>query len=199
MMRGRGRPTPRPGPPKLPVNRQIRAREIRLIGGEGEQLGTMPTQQALQLAREQELDLVMVAPNSEPPVCRLLDYGKYKYEQIKKDKKAHKGQKGLLREVRLRPKIEEHDLQAKIKKTRELLEEGNKVKITVRFRGREIVYPELGWQVLKRVAEALKDEAVASSQPSKDARNIALTLAPVSSKKHHEEKHDAKTEDSQGS
>ena len=159
----------------------------------------MPTQKALQLAREQELDLVMVAPNSEPPVCRLLDYGKYKYEQIKKDKKAHKGQKGLLREVRLRPKIEEHDLQAKIKKTRELLEEGNKVKITVRFRGREIVYPELGWQVLKRVAEALKDEAVASSQPSKDARNIALTLAPVSAKKHHEEKHDAKTEDSQGS
>ena len=199
MMRGRGRPSPRPGPPKLPVNRQIRVREVRVIGEEGEQLGTMPTLRALQIAREHELDLVMVAPNAEPPVCRLLDYGKYKYEQIKKEKKIHKGQKGLLREVRLRPKIEEHDLQAKIKKTRELLEEGNKVKITVRFRGREIVYPELGWQVLKRVAEALKDEAVASSQPSKDARSIALTLAPVPSRKRQEAKQDAETQDTQGS
>ncbi|MCK9356529.1 MAG: translation initiation factor IF-3 [Dehalococcoidia bacterium] len=185
----------------LPVNRQIRAREVRVITEEGEQLGTMPVPKALQLAQERELDLVMVAPNVVPPVCRLLDYGKYKYEQIKKDKRVNKGQKGLLREVRLRPKIEEHDLQDKIRKTRELLAEGNKVKITVRFRGREIVYPELGWQVLKRVAEALKDEAVASSQPSKDARNIALTLAPTPTavKKTQEAKQDAKAEDTQGS
>ena len=135
----------------LPVNRQIRAREVRVIADDGEQLGTMPVPKALQLAQERELDLVMVAPNVVPPVCRLLDYGKYKYEQIKKDKRVNKGQKGLLREVRLRPKIEEHDLQDKIRKTRELLAEGNKVKITVRFRGREIVYTEIGWQVLKRV------------------------------------------------
>ena len=188
-------------PPKLmPVNHQIRAREVRVIDEEGEQLGTLPTSKALQMARERELDLLMVAPNSQPPVCRLVDYGKYKYEQIKKDKKVRKGQKGLLREVRLRPKIEEHDLQAKITKTRELLAEGNKVKITVRFRGREIVYPELGWQVLKRVAEALKDEAVASSQPSKDARNIALTLAPLAPKKTQEdETQDAQVEDTQRS
>lgn len=172
---------------------------MSVIGGEGEQVGTLAIAAALQMAREEDLDLVMVDPNSEPPVCRLLDYGKYRYEQIKKDKKGHKGQKGLLREVRLRPKIEEHDLLSKIKKTRELLAEGNKVKISVRFRGREIVYPELGWQVLKRVAEALKDEALPSSQPTKDARNIALTLAPISGKKPQEAKQDAQAEDTQGS
>ena len=138
MMKGR-RSHGAPPPKLMPVNHQIRAREVRVIDEEGEQLGTLPTSKALQMARERELDLLMVAPNSQPPVCRLVDYGKYKYEQIKKDKKVRKTQKGLLREVRLRPKIEEHDLQAKIKKTRELLEEGNKVKITVRFRGREIV------------------------------------------------------------
>lgn len=199
MMKGR-RSHGAPPPKLMPVNHQIRAREVRVIDEEGEQLGTLPTSKALQMARERELDLLMVAPNSQPPVCRLVDYGKYKYEQIKKDKKVRKGQKGLLREVRLRPKIEEHDLQAKITKTRELLAEGNKVKITVRFRGREIVYPELGWQVLKRVAEALKDEAVASSQPSKDARNIALTLAPLAPKKTQEdETQDAQVEDTQGS
>jgi len=199
MMKGR-RSHGAPPPKLMPVNHQIRAREVRVIDENGEQLGTLPTSKALQVARERELDLLMVAPNSQPPVCRLVDYGKYKYEQVKKDKKVRKGQKGLLREVRLRPKIEEHDLQAKINKTRELLEEGNKVKITVRFRGREIVYPELGWQVLKRVAEALKDEAVASSQPSKDARNIALTLAPLAPKKGQEdEQEDAKVEDTQGS
>jgi len=199
MMKGR-RSHGAPPPKLMPVNHQIRAREVRVIDENGEQLGTLPTSKALQVARERELDLLMVAPNSQPPVCRLVDYGKYKYEQVKKDKKVRKGQKGLLREVRLRPKIEEHDLQAKINKTRELLEEGNKVKITVRFRGREIVYPEMGWQVLKRVAEALKDEAVASSQPSKDARNIALTLAPIAPKKAQEDgKTDAEVEDTQGS
>jgi translation initiation factor IF-3 len=198
-MRGKPRGPIRPAVRPLPVNRQIRAREVRVIGEEGEQLGTLPIAKALQLAQEQELDLVMVAPNAVPPVCRLTDYGKFRYEQLKKDKQGRKAQKGLLREVRLRPKIEEHDLQDKIRKTKELLADGNKVKISVRFRGREIVYPELGWQVLKRVAEALKDDAVATSQPSKDARNIALTLAPVAGKKPQEANHDAQAKDSQGS
>ena len=199
MMKGR-RSHGAPPPKLMPVNHQIRAREVRVIDENGEQVGTLLTSKALQMARERELDLLMVAPNSQPPVCRLVDYGKYKYEQLKKDKKVRKGQMGLLREVRLRPKIEDHDLQAKIAKTRELLAEGNKVKITVRFRGREIVYPELGWQVLKRVAEALKDEAVATSQPSKDARNIALTLAPVAAKRTQEDDTEhAQVEDTQGS
>ncbi len=200
MMKSRSHASTRPTTRRLPVNRQIRASEVRVIGENGEQLGTLPTARALQAAQERELDLVMVAPNSNPPVCRLVDYGKYRYEQIKKEKQARKSQKGLLREVRLRPKIEEHDLQDKIRKTRELLEDGNKVKISVRFRGREIVYPELGWQVLRRVAEALKDYAVAMSQPSKDARNIALTLAPLATKKTQEaNKQDAETQDTQGS
>ncbi len=152
----------------------------------------LPLQKALQDALDKDLDLVEVAATASPPVCRLLDYGKFKYEQSKKDKKARRGQKGLLREVRFRPKIEEHDLQAKIRKVRELLQDGSKVMVLVRFRGREIIYPELGWRVLKKVAEALKEEAVASNHPVKNQRNIALTLSPTSGRKTEEAKSDAK-------
>ncbi len=131
-----------------------------------------------------------------PPVCRLLDYGKYKYEQTKKERKARRGQRvGLLKEVRLRPKIEEHDLQAKIKTTKKLLEEGNKVKLFLRFRGREVIYPELGWNVLRKVAEALKELAVVSSSVTAE-RTIALVLSPISQKKSKETVTDAKTENS---
>jgi translation initiation factor IF-3 len=156
-------------------------------------LGVVPLQKALQIAYERGLDLVQVASTVSPPVCRLLDYGKYKYEQTKKERKAKKGQRvGLLREVRLRPKIEEHDLQAKIRTTRKLLEEGNKVRLVLRFRGREIIYPELGWNVLRKVAEASKEIAMASSS-SNNARSIALVLSPVSRKKSKEKETDAKT------
>jgi len=145
------------------------------------------------MAREHDLDLVEVAPTANPPVCRLLDYGKYKYEQTKKERKAKKSRKvGLLKEVRFRPKIEEHDLQAKIRTVRKLLEEGNKVKVLVRFRGREVIYPELGWKVLKKVAEALKEEAVASDHPVKDQRSIAITLSASSARKSIKVKSDAK-------
>lgn len=150
--------------------------------------------QALELAREQELDLVEISPTANPPVCKILDYGKYKYEQTKKERKAKKGQKiGLLKEVRFRPKIEEHDLQSKIKKVKEFIEEGSKVRIVVRFRGREIVYPELGWKVLRKVAEALVGKVTVSNEIVRNARNIALTLSPATSKKSREEKSDAKT------
>jgi len=179
---------------RIAVNQRIRAREVRLIGEKGEQLGILPRLQALQLAREQGLDLVEVAPTATPPVCRLLDYGKYKYEQTKKERRAKKSQKvGLLKEIRFRPKIEEHDLQAKIRTVRKLLEEGNKVRVLVRFRGREVIYPELGWKVLKKVAEALKEEAVTSDHPIKDQRSIALTLSAPSAKKSIRVKSDAKT------
>jgi translation initiation factor IF-3 len=134
--------------------------------------------------------LVAVA---DPPVCRLLDYGKYKYEQSKKERRTKRSQKvGSLKEVRLRPKIEEHDLQAKIRTTKKLLEQGNKVKLVLRFRGREVVYPELGWKVLREVAEASKDIAVVSSSVN-DRRSIALVLSPVSLKKTKETETDAKT------
>jgi len=137
----------------------------------------VPLPKALQIAYERGLDLVQVASTMSPPVCRLLDYGKYKYEQTKKERKAKRGQRvGLLKEVRFRPKIEEHDLQAKIKTTKKLLEEGNKVKLMLRFRGREIIYPELGWKVLRKVAEASQELAVVSSSVN-DQRSIALILS----------------------
>ena len=156
----------------------------------------VPTQKALQIAYERGLDLVQVASTVAPPVCRLLDYGKYKYEQTKKERKAKRGQRvGLLKEVRLRPKIEEHDLQAKIKTTKKLLEEGNKVRLVLRFRGREIIYPELGWNVLRKMAEASKELAVVSSS-NNEGRSIVLVLAPVSQKRSKEKETDAKTQDS---
>ncbi len=166
---------------------------MRLIGEAGEQLGVVPVQKALQIAYERGLDLVQVATTTTPPVCRLLDYGKYKYEQTKKERKAKKGQKvGLLKEVRLRPKIEEHDLLAKIRTTKKLLEEGNKVKLMLRFRGREIIYPERGWKVLRKVAEASQGVAVVSNSVN-EGNNIALVLTPVSQKKSKETRADAKT------
>ena len=146
----------------------------------------------MQAARERGLDLVLVAA-ANPPVCRLLDYGKYKYEQTKKERKTKQGQRvGLLKEVRLRPKIEEHDLQAKIRTTKKLLEQGNKVKLVLRFRGREVVYPELGWKVLREVVEATKDIAVVSSSTNVQ-RSITLILSPISLKKTKETEADAKT------
>jgi translation initiation factor IF-3 len=169
---------------------------VRLIGEEGEQLGVMPLPKALQIAYERGFDLVQVASTTTPPVCRLLDYGKYKYEQTKKTKKerkAKKGQKaGLLRDVRLRPGIEEHDLQAKIKTTKKLLQEGNKVRLVLRFRGREVTYPELGWKVLRKVAEAAQEIAVVSNSVS-EGRSIALVLSPVYQKKSKETGINAKT------
>jgi len=164
---------------------------VRLIGEDGEQVGVVPIQKALQIARERGLDLVQVASTVSPPVCKLLDYGKYKYEQTKKERKAKRSQKiGLLKEVRLRPKIEEHDLQAKIKTTKKLLEEGNKVRLVLRFRGREVMYPELGWRVLRKVAEAAQGIAIVSSSAN-EGNSIALVLSPVSQKKPKETGSDA--------
>lgn len=159
----------------------------------------MPLQRALQIAQERGFDLVAIAPKATPPVCRVLDYGKYKYEQTKKERKAKQGQKAtLLREVRFRPQIDEHDLQVKIEKAKELLEGGNKVRIWLRFRGREIIYPEHGWKVLQKVAETLKEIATVSN-PINDARNIALVLTPVPARKSKEAKTNAKTQNSQRS
>ena len=156
----------------------------------------MSARDALQLAWDRGLDLVEVAPTAVPPVCRILDYGKYRYEQAKKERKTKKSQKvGLLKEIRLRPKIEEHDLQAKIRATRKFLEEGNKVKLVVRFRGREIVYPELGEKVMQKVAEASKELAVAGSS-GRVGRSISMLLTPVSIKRLKEAGTDAETQNS---
>jgi len=162
----------------LRVNRRIRAKEVRLVGEKGEQLGIMPLPQALEVAKKHNLDLVEVAPNSTPPVCRLLDYGKYKYEQAKKEREIRKSQKvPLLREVRLRPKIDNHDLEAKIRLAKKLLDGGDKVKVTVMFRGREITHPEIGWKLLQRVVESLQGVASLERRPMMDGRRMLIILS----------------------
>jgi translation initiation factor IF-3 len=144
----------------------------------------MSLMKALQTANEHNLDLVEVSPTSTPPVARIMDYGKYKYEQTKKDRKSRHGQKaGLLKEVRIRPRVQSHDLDTKIKTARRLLEEGDKVKISVIFRGREISHPELGMKALKTVAEGLKDIAGIDGSPSLEGRFIHLVLSPISQAK----------------
>ncbi len=143
----------------------------------------MPLAQARETARKQNLDLVEVAPNSVPPVCRLLDYGKYKYEQQKKDQQTRKSQRvSLLREVRLRPKIGTHDFEAKARTARKLLNEGDKVKVTLMFRGRESTHPELGWKVLQRMVDSLNDISSLERQPMMEGRRMNIILAPSSSK-----------------
>jgi len=156
----------------------------------------LPLQRALQIAQDQELDLVAVSPKSAPPVCRILDYGKYKYEQTKKERRARQSQRAaLLKEVRFRPRIEKHDLNVKTEKVKEFLEEGSKVRIWLRLRGREIIYPEQGWRVLQKVADVFKDVATTTNS-SRDERNMAIILTPISIKKSKKEKVDAKTQNS---
>jgi translation initiation factor IF-3 len=165
------------------VNRLIRAKEVRLIGENSEQLGVMPTVKALQVAAEKNLDLVEVAPTSDPPVCRLLDYGRYRYEQTKKQRKMRLQQRsGLLKEIRVKPRVQVHDLETKIRSARRLLEEGDKVRVFVIFRGREITHPELGLKALQKVAEGLKDIAGIDGSPSMEGRIMSLVLSPVSTK-----------------
>jgi len=168
---------------QLRVNERIIAKEVRLVGEKGEQLGIMPLVQAREVAKKQNLDLVEVAPTSVPPVCRLLDYGKYKYEQAKKEQQARKSQKvSLLREVRLRPKIGTHDFEFKARTARKLLTDGDKVKLTLMFRGREATHPELGWKVLQRMVESLSEIAVLERQPIMEGRRMNIILAPSGSK-----------------
>ena len=153
---------------------------MRVIGENGDQLGVMEVRRALQLARDSELDLVEVAPNSEPPVCRLLDYGKLRYLTSKKERESKKGQKSTdLREVRFRPNIGTHDLESKTRKVRELIGDGSKVKLTVRFRGREASHQQLGLAVLKRVADDLRDEVRLEKPPSLEGRALSMILIPA--------------------
>ncbi len=144
----------------------------------------MPLVEAWEVAEKANLDVVEVAPTAVPPVCRLMDYGKFKYEQAKKEREAKKGQKvSLLREVRLRPKIGDHDFEAKARQTKKLLEGGDKVKITVMFRGREITHPEIGWKLLQRMAETLKESASVEGQPLMLGRRMNVTLNPLQAQK----------------
>lgn len=165
------------------VNHEIRCREIRLIGNEGEQLGVMNPRDALRLAEEQGLDLVEVAPQAAPPVCRIMDYGKYKYEQNKKDREAKKNQKIItIKEVKLRPKIEEHDFNTKVRRAEKFLQDGDKVKITIMFRGREITHAESGRELCERVEEEVAHIAKVEKRPKVEGRNMTMMLVPLKDK-----------------
>lgn len=155
-----------------------------MVGDKGEQLGVMSLQQAREMARSRNLDLVEVAAMAVPPVCRLLDYGKYKYEQSKKEREARKSQKlVLVREVRIRPKIGDHDFEAKARSARKLLDGGDKVKVVVLFRGREITHPEIAWKLLQRMAETLKEVASVEGQPVMVGRRMNVVLSPLAAQK----------------
>ena len=167
----------------LRINDQIRVREVRLIREEGERQGIMPTPEAMEIARELGLDLVEVAPQAVPPVVKILDYGKFKFENEKKVRDSKKKQKLLkLKEIRMQPKIDEHDIDFKSKHVKEFLAEGNKVKVTVRFRGRELAHTELGLDVLKDVLKRIEGDYVLDKPPAMEGRFMSMVLSPKSKK-----------------
>ncbi len=161
------------------INEEIRGKEVRLISPDGEQLGIVPVKEALRMAQEKELDLVEIAPNAKPPVCRIMDFGKFKYEQSKREKEARKKQRVIsVKEVKIRPNIEEHDLDVKTKNAVKFLQEGDKVKVTLMFRGRELAHADLGKQLLTRMAETTREIATIERQPKVEGRNMVMILAP---------------------
>jgi translation initiation factor IF-3 len=162
------------------VNEAIRVPEVRVIGPKGENLGVLTIDKALRAAREAELDLVEVAPGATPPVCRVMDFGKFLYERTKKEREARKAQTKIeVKEIRLRPKTNEHHRGFKTRDARRWLQEGMKVRVTVRFRGREITYPELALEDLKEIAQELADVSTIESIPSIEGKSMTMVLAPV--------------------
>ena len=163
---------------ELPINGQIRAKEVQLISDTGEKLGMVPLARALEIAGDKKLDLVLVSPNSQVPVCKIMNYGKYKFEQSKKEKEAKKKQKTQeTKELRITPNIEEHDFGFKAKNAKKFIEDGNKVKITVRFRGRELNNVKMGENVLNDFAKELEDIAVVEKAPKLEGKNMFIILA----------------------
>ena len=165
------------------INERIRILEVRVVGPEGEQLGVMPTEQARGLAREQGLDLVEIAPTAQPPVCRILDYGKFKYEEARKKKQQRKAHTPDLKGVRLRPSIDEHDFQVKLRNVKRFLEAGDKVRVTVMFRRRELSHPEIGRQKLERMASEIEEYGTLETGPSMDGRIMHMVVGPKSGRR----------------
>jgi translation initiation factor IF-3 len=163
--------------PEVRVNERIRAREVRVIATDGKQVGVIPVREALRMAQEQGVDLVEVAPNANPPVCRLMDYGKYKYE-LKKQTGAKKQKVQLVKEVNFRPNIGEHDLGVKINRIREFLEEGHKAKVRIFFRGREITHPEFGRELADKIVEKIADIGAIDSFPKLEGKNLIMIIVP---------------------
>ncbi len=176
----------------LKINRQIRAPKVRVIGSSGEQLGILSIKEALDIAREADLDLVEVASNSEPPVCKIMDYGKYRYDVTKKEKDSKKAQHQVrIKEVKLKPNIDENDFSTKLKQARSFMEKGNKVKITCMFRGRELAYPEHGFKVVQKMSQGLADLGFIEAEPKLNGRSLICVMSPgtVKTKKKQEKVH----------
>jgi translation initiation factor IF-3 len=164
---------------RLRVNERIRSREVRLIGPDGANVGVVSTEEALRIAREANLDLVEVSPGAKPPVCRVLNLGKYLYEKEKKERQARKAQTKIeIKEIRLRPKTTEHHRSFKVRDARKWLQNGIKVKVRIRFRGREITYPEIAREDMAQIAKELEDVAVVEQQPDMEGRTMLMVLAP---------------------
>ncbi|NGX38289.1 MAG: Translation initiation factor IF-3 [Chlamydiae bacterium] len=174
---------PRPPSDNMRVNRQIRAQQVRVIDKDGKQLGVLPIQQAMTLAEADQLDLVEIAPTAQPPVCKIIDYGKFRYQQARKEKESKKAQHQVkVKEIKVKPNTDDHDLQVKLKRAREFIEKGNKVRITCMFRGREMAHPEVGRRVVKKLIEALSDIATSEAMPKQMGRSLSVTLAPGAKK-----------------
>ena len=164
---------------ELMINEQIRDKEIRLIDENGEQLGIVSSREAQKIADERKLDLVKIAPTAKPPVCRIRDSGKYKFDQAKKEKEARKKQKTVdVKELRLSPSIDTHDVQVKVKKANEFLKDGDKVKISIRFRGREIGHSKVGMQIMEDFAKATEEFGTVDKQPKMEGKSLVMFLAP---------------------
>ena len=163
----------------LMINEEIRDREVRVVDQNGEQLGVMPIRQALEMAEEAQLDLVKIAPQARPPVCKIMDYGKYRFEQSKKEREFRKNQKVItVKEVRLSATIEDHDIDVKLKNAIKFLKDGNKVKATIRFRGRQITHSEIGRQVMTEFAEKIKEYGTVDKAPMIEGRNMSMFISP---------------------
>ena len=159
------------------INGQIRDKEVRVIGENGEQIGIMPPREAMKIAQEAELDLVKIAPKAQPPVCKIIDYGKYKYELARKEKEARKKQKTVeIKEVRLSPNIDTNDLNTKVNNAKKFISKGNKVKVTLRFRGREMAHVQQSRHILDDFAKMLEDTAVVEKAPKLEGRNMSMVL-----------------------
>lgn len=178
-MRKRPKPPPKPVAPEPRINERIRVPEVRLIDEEGRQVGVVRTSEAIAMARQRDVDLVEVAAQASPPVARLMDFGRFKYEQSKKDREAKKHQVNMqLREVRMKPKIDDHDIDFKTRTAKKLLKQGDKVKVTVMFRGREITHPQIGKGLLDRVLKSLDEIAVIEKDAMLEGRHMTMILAP---------------------
>ena len=163
----------------LMINEEIRDREVRVVDQNGEQLGVMSIRQALEMAEEQQLDLVKIAPQAKPPVCKIMDYGKYRFEQSKREREIRKNQKVIeVKEVRLSATIEDHDVDVRVKNAVKFLKDGNKVKVTIRFRGRQITHSEIGREVMQDFAERIKDYGTVDKGPMIEGRNMSMFVSP---------------------